>query len=501
MMKLLIADDEAFIRQGIKNAIPWQKHDIEVVGEASNGKEALKLALQLQPDIVLADIQMPVMTGLELARQLQQLLPETKVIILSAYGSTENFTSAIETKVSRFVLKNASSSDILTNVLQVCEEIHKEQDSYHSYANLNDVYNENQHLIQSTLLIRYLTRQLSLRDFESKLQKAQIDLSGPFYAMLLADCYNVDDWLSVSAFKNAFSSYRPFAFFMKDKQLILLLNTDSIGVTEAVMKQILPEIKPYIYTGQLALLNGIEAFSEFPIAYDSLINCLDYCFWNTETEYTLITPSYPLHSTESSELPQKEKEIISAILSGSKKAMEDALSDYYDFCKSTPVSKSVFLDSARRLLLLISAVRSTETDMDPGADYLYELETPYEIIEYLKSLILPDTFLRSQMPQITDALAYIDAHYDEELRLEDVAKEISLSVGYLSRIFKAETGYSFKEWINRVRIEKAKELIATTNLKYYEIAEQVGYKDYKYFAAYFNRFCGCSAKEYKNKKR
>ena len=116
MIKLLIADDEPFIRKGIRTAIAWQEHNIEVVGEASNGKDALQLALQLEPDIILADIQMPVLTGLELAKQVHILLPQTRVIILSAYGSTENLTSAIETKVSRFVLKNASCSDILDNV-------------------------------------------------------------------------------------------------------------------------------------------------------------------------------------------------------------------------------------------------------------------------------------------------------------------------------------------------------------------------------------------------
>ena len=90
-------------------------------------------------------------------------------------------------------------------------------------------------------------------------------------------------------------------------------------------------------------------------------------------------------------------------------------------------------------------------------------------------------------------------NYDKDLRLEDVAQQICLSVGYLSRIFKTETGYSFTECLHRIRIEKAKELIIHTNLKYYEIAEKVGYKDYKYFSAYFNKLCRCSAKEYKNK--
>ena len=188
MIKLLIADDEPFIRKGIRSTIPWHEHDIEVIGEASNGKEALQLALQLEPDIVLADIQMPILTGLELAKQLGELLPQTKVIILTAYGSTENLTSAIENHVSRFVLKNASCTDILNNVLEVYKDIKHSREVYSTYKHLNDVYNENQHLIKSTLVSRYLSRQLSYSDFLNKIQTETIPLSGPYYAILAAEC-------------------------------------------------------------------------------------------------------------------------------------------------------------------------------------------------------------------------------------------------------------------------------------------------------------------------
>lgn len=140
-----------------------------------------------------------------------------------------------------------------------------------------------------------------------------------------------------------------------------------------------------------------------------------------------------------------------------------------------------------------------DTDIDTLVSSVCGLESPEEILEALKSLINPPNTQDSQKPQITAALNFMYENYDKDLRLEDVAQQICLSVGYLSRIFKTETGYSFTECLHRIRIEKAKELILHTNLKYYEIAEKVGYKDYKYFSAYFNKLCGCSAKEYKNK--
>lgn len=501
MITLLIADDEAFIRQGIRTIIPWADHEIEVIGEASNGKEALNLSIRLKPDIVLADIQMPVMNGLELARQLNSLLPETRVIILSAYGNTENFTHAIEAKVSRFVLKNADSAAILNNVLEVKQEILNSRESYTNYLDLNNIYTENQFLIKSTLLSRYLSRQLSVRDFTAKAEKLGMDFSGPCYAMMLAECSASNDWLTINAFKKTFSRFRPFAFFITDYQLVLVLNCNPQEITAKLMDAVLPELKPYVQGNQLVVLNQIDSFMEFPIAFDSLNNCLDYCFWNTDDEYTLITPAYHLHGEAGARnLNQYEKAIISALLSGNMTSLDVAASHYYDYCREQLIPRSLFLESINRLMLLISAITSEETDIGQLTSYVLELETPAEIMEALTSLVKPKSSSRVQMPQVMEALSYIDQHYDQDLRLEDVAREICLSVGYLSRIFKQETGYSFKEWINRVRIEKAKELITTTDLKYYEIAERVGYKDYKYFAAYFNKFCGCSAKEFKFQK-
>lgn len=500
MTKLLIVDDESFIRQGMRTTIPWNDHDIEVVGEASNGKEALRLSIQLRPDIVIADIQMPVMNGLELAKQLNVLLPETKVMILSAYGNTENFTQAIEAKVSRFVLKNANSSDILNSVLEVKRELSESREAYHSNIEINNIYNENQYLIKSTLLTRYITRQLSFHDFTSKVKKLDIDLSGPCYALLLAECSSANDWITINAFTKAFSAFRPFIFFTKDNSLVTLLNTDEKDISSIEMDQLLPELKPYIQINQLVLLNHMETLKELPMAYDSLTNCLDHCYWNTNREYTIITPSYTLHAPKHHNLSQFEKTIISSVLHHTNYDSADAsLCDYYEYCKTNLISKTDFTDSVKRLILLLSAVIQDESDMEQLTSSILELETPYEIVESLKSLAKPNSSPKSQMPQIIDALAYINENYGNDLRLEDIANQISLSAGYLSRIFKSETGYSFTEWINRVRIEKAKELISKTDLKYYEIAERVGYKDYKYFAAYFNKFCGCSAKEYKNK--
>lgn len=499
MIKMLIADDEPFIRQGICTTIPWKEHGIEIVGEASNGKNALKLAMQLQPDIVIADISMPIMTGLELASKLNEYLPEVKIILLTAYGTTDNFTEAFKFKVSRFVLKSADASLILSNVLQVKEEIEKEHKLNRSYEQLNTIYNENQHLIKSTLICRLLNSQLAPSSFEEKAAKVGLPLTGPLYTMLLAKCRTQNSWLTISAFQKAFDGYEPIAFFAEKELLLVILNTRDSGISETMLADALPEIKPYLVGNQLTCLNEIRDFEEFPISYQTLKNRLNDCFWNREWEYSVITQKYLFLPRNKDQLLNYEKEIITSVLCQNPLLAEQGILRYYQYCKENSMSQNDFLDSVKRLLLLITAAVPSDTDINELISQVCELETPEEMTEALKSLILSPGSPDSQNPQIAAALNYINENYEKDLRLEDVSRQVYLSVGYLSRIFKTETGYSFKEWLHRVRIEKAKELIAHTDLKYYEIAEKVGYKDYKYFSAYFNKLCGCSAKEYKSK--
>lgn len=497
MIRLLIADDEPFIRQGIRYTIPWEKYDIEVVAEASNGKTALKLALQLTPDIVIADISMPIMTGLELASKLSDYLPETKVIILTAHGTKDNFTNAFQSKVSRFVLKSADSSIILDNVLQVKCEIEKEQNLNQSYEQINAIYSENQQLIKSTLFYRFLCNQIPMESFPDKAIQVGIPLSGPYYTILLAKCVQDNNWNTIGAFQNAFHMYQPFAFYVRPHILLLLLNTDQNGIPDKILKKAHTELKPYIVGNQLAYMNEISGYEEFIICYKILEDGLNDCFWNQERPYILIPRNHTLRSDESIKTLHLEKAIIDAAVCGSTLQAETALTSFYSYCKSHSLVRSDFLESVKRILLSLISLYRPEQDIEVLVTSVCSLETPEEILAFLIGMLKPQSSSELQKPQITEALKYINENYYKDLKLEDVANQIFLSPSYLSRIFKTETGYSFTECLNRIRIEKAKELIATSDFKYYEIAEKVGYRDYKYFSAYFNKFCGCSAKEYK----
>lgn len=165
--------------------------------------------------------------------------------------------------------------------------------------------------------------------------------------------------------------------------------------------------------------------------------------------------------------------------------------------KTQKASRSIFLDSVLRTIVLISSVMEEEIPVEKMKELIHEAETPEEILILVESLANVNPQESASHSQIVIALNYMQEHFMEDLYLEDVAKAAYLSPGYLCRIFKNETGYSFKEYLHKLRIEKAQQLIRDTDHRYYEIAELVGYKNYKYFSSYFSKIVGCTAKEYR----
>lgn len=501
MMKIIIADDEDFIRQGMHYAIPWEDHDMEVAGEAGNGSDALELALRIRPDIVLADIQMPLMNGLDLARRLNELLPDTRVIILTAYGSTENLSTAIDVKVSAFILKNADSNQILNTVLRVKKEAETLREKSSQNARLKDIYTENSHLIKATLMSRFLQNQISFSHFQKRAENMHFDFQGSSYSLLLIRTNGEEESLVIRTLTNQLASYHPFAFFTEDRIAAVILDTSYTPFESQQIDDLVSYILPVVSGNCLVIFSTLTGIREFPLAYSMAKTMLDHCFWKTDTSYVLMHPDDQI--TESAQISpySYERCLIAAVLSHDEEDIQNQLSCYYTHMRDHQTSRTTFLDSVKRLIVLLCAISPDSVDPDEIVRVAEESETPEEILGLLESLTASSPETPPETSQITPALDYIDQHYMDDIRLEDAARAAYLSAGYLSRIFKNLTGYSFKEYLHRQRILRAQELILQTDYKYYEIAEMTGYRDYKYFSAYFSKITGCSAKEYRHSGR
>ena len=494
-VKILLVDDEDYIRQGIRYTIPWETHGMEIVGEAANGVDALRLSQKLRPDIILVDIQMPVINGIELTERLGDLVPEAKVIILTAFGNIENLSQAIQARVSGFLLKTADSGQILDTVMKVKEELEIRQRQDEQTVFYKSIFDENRHLIKSTLLSRFLLGQISYQQFVAKAKKIDLPTQSSSYALLLLRCDSENEQQTLGHFFYLFREYQPFAFFIENKLALIILDTSDKCLESDEIEDILPSLLPLAFGSHLIIMMPLLSFADFPYAYHQMFRQLDYCFWETKQPYTLLSPHDNFLTAEIPDIHLSERNLISATFSQNNILIAQELHDFYQYMNDFRIPRHLFIETITHFLIFIHASFNETFDLLETISSLSDYQTAKEIITLIEGLLLPDK-IASSHAQLSLAISYIHEHYAKDFSLDDVARFAYLSPGYLSRLFKSEIGYSFKEYLHLTRIQKAQELLRNTRLRYYEIAEQVGYKNYKYFSSYFSKITGCSAKEY-----
>lgn len=365
MIKVFLVEDEAIIRRGIRDNINWEVNGFEFVGEAGDGEYAYPLILKMEPDILITDIKMPFMDGLELSRLVKKALPKVKIIVLSGYNEFDYAKEAIKIGINDYLLKPVTSATLMDALKKVADTIIEERE-------------------KSRLLERYFVSYEKYNEFLDK-----TDYSG-------VDRNLIEDFLKLG-------SYDECGMFIEE------------------------------YFAAVGENN-----------YQSLLL----------RQYMTMDIYY----------------CVQEFLKGLNVTVDDVPPELKDI---TRIPKA------------INSVEST--------------------IAYLKSLFQfalgrrDETSSNRYGSVITDAKRYIGEHYGlSEFSLNMIAAHIGISPSYFSSIFKQETGQSFVEYLTKVRIEKACELLRCTTLRTSEIGEKVGYNDPHYFSATFKKVMGTSPKEYKN---
>ena len=365
MIKVFLVEDEAIIRRGIKKNVEWEKNGFEFVGEAGDGEYAYPQILKTEPDILITDIKMPFMDGLELSHLVKKILPNTKIIILSGYNEFEYAKEAITIGISEYLLKPVTAASLTAVLRKVKEEIREEKE-------------------KSRLLERYFVSYEKYNAFLDKTDYTGVDrkLIQDFLKLGSAgeEGMFIDEYLAAVGENN----YRSF----------LLRQYMTIDIFFCVQE----------------FLKGLSV-------------CAD-------------------------EIPPELGDI--------------------KYIPKIVVSEEQTVSYLKELF----AFAISERDRVTGNRYGSLIDT---------------------------AKQYLAEHFESnDVSLNTVAAQVGVSSSYFSSIFKQETGQSFVEYLTKLRIDKACELLRCTTLRTAEIGERVGYNDPHYFSATFKKVTGVSPKDYKN---
>lgn len=498
MIKILIVDDEAVIRQGIRTAIFWSKYNIEVVGEASNGEEAFKKVIELMPDIILTDIRMPVIDGIELIRMLRQISSPVKVIILTAYGETEYYAKALSLNVHDFVLKNACSDNILSIVLKVRDDIIEENKIQKENMREKNLLLDNLNLIQSTYISNILSGKESAGQMAPKVEQLGIVLNGPFYGLVMASINASDMWTVVNLAQKTLCGFSPFFFKYMDNIFSAILNLPDKCLDKNVFDEFAKAIQLYALNNSLVILYPLDNYKEFEDKGNILINAINRCCWKRQIECLFLDKTYVPCEVPISEILECENLIMNiAFARRNLPEIYNGIENWFNCLRNCNAPTKNIVESSQRICVALCNAYKKNEDIENTIKKIKDCSCAESIRDILLDILIEFKDKEYSYTQINIVLDYMNQNYNKDIHISDVAKLVYLSPTYLGKIFRKETGYSFKDWINHQRIEKAKELLTDTNLKHYEIAELVGYSDYKHFAEHFRKYCDCSAKEYR----
>jgi two-component system response regulator YesN len=545
MKRILIVDDEYLVRLGLKTIIDWAEHGYVIAGEAANGREALELFDRTGADVILTDIKMPVMDGLELTRAIKEKNKKVKIIILSHYDEFSYAQEAISLGAFRYILKSELTRANLINMLKslfysASEEAVVSMDSKEP-GGPEDITVQRERYIESCLFPflpdvnaigicpplpgeapgqrgRYIVLCAVCR-LTSLLHDAGKMFPKPMFPKTVKVLF-------AEAFTNAasFAGYHHERFALVTivpfPEIIALspvpsphpphtqpARTQENKIAESCAR-IVRNVHQYYDVDLFIGISSSGGANNIARLFVEAARAVDMCFFSENS----FIHSYDRDEARPSGMPSRiSYERLGAFIEANQEAgMLEYIQNIFQGLRALKNYTAVhnafidFLSSGKALhekYRLNGQAPLNENKFD--YDAFYDLLFIGDVEVYIKNLFL-ELLSGKQSGGIAysfivkKSITFIQQNYTRNITLSDAAKNAEVSHSYLSFIFKQETGINFNAWLSKYRVGEAKKLLEETNLRIYEVAERVGFSNPYYFSKVFKEFTGMSCKEFRN---
>lgn len=522
-IKILLVDDEPLERQAICFLLARERPGYQVVGEAGNGVEAVNQASRLHPDIILLDIKMPVMDGLAAGREIRAILPEARLIFVTAYGEFDYAREAVSLGASKYLLKPVAGEELLPLLDELAAGIAAARRHQQETARLRAALEKTKPFIRLGFIMDLINGNITEDEAISRarflgitaLPRAALLVDIDNFAALAREGTEVERQILKQQVKEALEGATAswpgtlLAPVTRDEFVILLpldhlpsgeaSRRAAIELGEGICRQVRRDTGATVTVGigrpvdRITALAGsyaeAAAAAEFRLLYggDQVIHADDVIARSSAVQ---LLPG------------PEEQELTQAIRMGDSQAAYDRINNILmqlllEQEKRPAVLKMKLLElnalAARAALEggadaeSVSSLALASSDEFLTLDNLADMRE--RILERLMALVgqVAETREQRNSALIDRAGKYIEANYSQDLTLEEVAQQVYLSPCYFSRLFKQIKGLNFIDYLTRIRLKAAKELLLKTNLPVAEIATRVGYHDARYFGQVFKK--------------
>lgn len=523
---VLLVDDEEEVIQIIMKKIDWEGMGFRVAGYAHNGVEALEMAEEYQPDVVLTDIKMPYMDGLELSKRLKALYRTIKIIIFSGFDEFEYAKEAIKLEVEEYLLKPINAAELTEVFERVRRNLDREMDEKQNIDKLQEYYLESLPMMQENFFTSLIEGRVPDNQIQRSLMNYQIRMEGPLYNVTILHVSGVEQQTEGNPFLMTVSvkklaeeqlaeTYRSRTLmYLGDIVLISQLGAagEVMAYTDA-MDQFCRLAKKVCGARVTAGVGQFcERLQDLRMSYQGARNAVSYRALYGNTRAINIAEIDPQEPWEERWEDQAIREIIKKIKLGNR----DALREEIAVCRKRFSEGGSSLQKYRIFLIeLIAELTRFGNNNHLNTDEIFreyndiytvafQEDAPEELWNRLSALCgrLLDMVARERQNTtksfVTRAEEYVREHYaDQDVSIETVCRTLGVSAAYFSTVFKKETGKTFIGYLTDYRMEQAEELLLTTNDRTYIIAEKVGYADPNYFSYAFKKKYGTSPSKYR----
>ena len=513
MYKVLIADDEKIIRMGLRGIIDWEDLGFEVLWEASNGADAVKIIKEENPDVVLFDIKMPKMHGLEAIKTVRDGGFKGKIIILSGFSEFSYAQEAIKYQITAYLTKPVDEEFLVDNLKKIKEELDKEKvietsiDSYKEKA-------------RRSILTDYVLGNIS----DDEIDAEDLDLKSGHYQVIIYEkyssndedmAYDLSDVLRVtSKAGEVFEALRlddNNVFLLKGKRPIENLN----HLMNKYYEELPPEKNSPLDTIFITCGSVVKNYKEIPKSYREAYDLMQHRFFCDESQHFMLIDDYK-NEDEKQTLVMTREDILekytfylsNQIQAFNRNKIAESLTDLkntlYNADFSVEEEKKILVD----LYLNIKESMSKLADSysipfianSEAVNFIDKSYYLYEILQFLTEqfdMIMTSIGYSSRDSIIDDVLFYIQHNYSKNITLENIAPLFGYNSSYLGKIFSRKVGVNFNTYLDKVRIEHSKEILLNSKTQVYKVAEMVGYRNVDYFHIKFKKHTGKSPAEFR----